>query len=182
MNIWKGKQIYLRAVEDDDLNNYYLKYEVETHAQRCGDRVLLPYSKALLQERVKKLSLQNPYTEEATLIICNHQHQPVGNINVHSLNTIHRVFSYGLGIQKPYRKKGYGKEAIRLLLSFYFYELNYHKVETKVYSFNSASIKLHESLGFIKEGTLRDNIYAKGAYHDTICYGMTKEEFIKISP
>lgn len=180
MNIWHGKKIYLRAVCSDDLHHYYLKYTVDTRSQRHGDRALLPYGPDMMKERVKKLSMQNPYEEEATLIISDYQNNPVGNINVHSINRINRTFSYGLGIQKEFRKKGYASEAIKLLLGFYFLELNYNKVETKVYSFNPESMGLHEKLGFVKEGVLRQNIYADGRYHDTICYGLTKEEYMKM--
>lgn len=180
MNIWQGKKIYLRAVCSDDLNNYYLKGNVDTPSQRNGDRALLPYSPDMMKERVHKLSMQNPYEEEATLIISNNENTPVGNINVHSINQVNRTFSYGVGIRNEFRRNGYASEAIMLLLNFYFLELNYNKVETKVYSFNHESMGLHERLGFTKEGVLRQNIYADGKFHDTVCYGLTKEEFLNL--
>jgi len=56
-------------------------------------------------------------------------------------------------------------------------ELSYQKVNTTVYSFNNPSMLLHEKLGFMKEGQLRNIIFTKGSYYDGICYGMTREEF-----
>ncbi|MFT3654578.1 hypothetical protein DALLNEIH_00998 [Bacillus sp. B01(2024)] len=66
---------------------------------------------------------------------------------------------------------------ILMVLRFYFLELAYQKVNTTVYSFNNNSIRLHEKLGFMKEGQLRNVIFTKGAYYDNICFGMTREEF-----
>jgi RimJ/RimL family protein N-acetyltransferase len=50
-------------------------------------------------------------------------------------------------------------------------------VNIKVYGFNEASIRLHESLGFQREGCLRRMVYTEGRFHDEVVYGMTAEEF-----
>jgi hypothetical protein len=47
-----------------------------------------------------------------------------------------------------------------------------------VYSFNDASIRLHESLGFQREGRWRRMGYSEGQYFDLLFYGLTVEEFI----
>ena len=64
-----------------------------------------------------------------------------------------------------------------LLLRYYFQERRYQKVTIKVYSFNEASMRLHESLGFQVEGRLRRMVYTDGGFHDEVVYGMTVEEF-----
>ena len=42
---------------------------------------------------------------------------------------------------------------------------------------NPASIRLHEKLGFVLEGTLRRMFYTHGQYHHLLWFGMTREEF-----
>ncbi len=49
-----------------------------------------------------------------------------------------------------------------------------------VYAFNERSIRLHEKMGFQKEGQIRRAVYTNGQYYDEILYGMTKEEFESI--
>lgn len=63
-------------------------------------------------------------------------------------------------------------------MRYYFQELRYQKVTIHIYSFNDASAKLHETLGFQLEGRLRRTIFTKGQYFDELLYGMTREEFI----
>lgn len=178
-NIWKGKTISLRAVEMSDLEDYFCNNSLVTNTddQRNGDRSIFPRSKSLMADRVDKLSKINPYEQECFLIIVDNDGKPVGNINTHSCNRIDGTFQYGAGIKTEYRGKGYASEAIKLLMRFYFMELRYQKVETRVYSFNEDSIKLHEKLGFELEGVLRRSHFANGKYHDVKCFGMTKEEF-----
>lgn len=183
MNIWQGNKVCLRAVEMSDLEDYFCKEEqLDTDAQRKGDRLIFPTSKVMMRDRVESLAKTNPYSEEFFMIIEDMEGNLVGNINTHSCSRIDGTFQYGLGIKSEYRGNGYAQEAIKLLLRFYFMELGFHKVETRVYSFNKESIGLHKKLGFALEGTLRRRHFALGDWHDVICFGMLKEEFSSIFP
>ncbi|NLM43577.1 MAG: GNAT family N-acetyltransferase, partial [Clostridiales bacterium] len=64
------------------------------------------------------------------------------------------------------RGKGYGKEALDLLLDFGFNELNFHRIQLNVISYNDAAIALYETLGFVKEGIYRELIYRDGKRYD----------------
>lgn len=86
-------------------------------------------------------------------------------------------FSYGVAIRNEHQRKSYASEAIILVLRYYFQELRYQKVTTPVFSFNEASRRLHEQLGFQQEGRLRRKIFTRGQYFDEIVFGMTMEEF-----
>ena len=46
-----------------------------------------------------------------------------------------------------------------------------------VYSFNAASLALHEKLGFVREGTLRRMVYTGGQHYDIAAFGLTADEF-----
>ena len=100
-----------------------------------------------------------------------------GVIGVQNADQRNGTFKYGIAIRPHQQRKGYASEAIRLLVRHYFAELRYQKVIATVYSFNAASMKLHESLGFQLEGRLRRMIYSDGQYHDELIYGLTADEF-----
>lgn len=178
MNIWQGEKVRLRAVEEKDLEGYFCrKGPVDSVSERNGDRAIFPKSSVMMRDRVNHLAKSNPYEEEFFMIIEDNDGHAVGNINTHSVNRVNGTFEYGIGIVDTYRGKGYAKEAIALVLRFYFYELGFNKVETRVYGFNENSLKLHEKLGFVEEGRLRDNHFSNGSHHDTVCYGMLRSEF-----
>lgn len=88
-----------------------------------------------------------------------------------------RINKYAILIRRPYWRRGYASEAIKLVARYYFRELGYQKLAALVYSFNERSLRMHEKLGFVFEGRLRRTILTQGRHYDTICFGMTKEEF-----
>lgn len=177
---WQGELIKLRAVKPSDLEAYYLKTDNgDTESVRSSDRMIFPVGIETRKTRIDKLSNLNPYDESYTLMIESLDGQVVGNINTHSINMVDRIFKYGLGILKDYRGNGYASEAIKILCKYYFEELDFFKVEVSIYEFNTESIQLHEKLGFVKEGSLRQNHYAKGRRYDTYCYGLLKEEYMQ---
>jgi RimJ/RimL family protein N-acetyltransferase len=69
-----------------------------------------------------------------------------------------------------------------LVLRFMFGERRYQKCNNGAYAFNTASIALHEKLGFVQEGRRRRTALFGGEYHDEILFGLTVEEFTERHP
>ena len=83
--------------------------------------------------------------------------------------------------EREYRGRGYGYEAMGLTLDFVFHELNLHRVQLTVFSYNEAAIRLYEKLGFRREGVFREHLERDGQYFDMYLYGMLKHEWVKNS-
>jgi RimJ/RimL family protein N-acetyltransferase len=84
----------------------------------------------------------------------------------------------GLAIGDPaYRGKGYGYEAMQLLLRFGFHEINLHRVQLTVFSYNTPAIRLYQKLGFVHEGTQREFLHRDGERHDLLFYGLLQSEW-----
>jgi RimJ/RimL family protein N-acetyltransferase len=75
--------------------------------------------------------------------------------------------------------KGYGTEALKLLLDYSFLEMNLHKVSLRVFSFNNRAIKLYEKIGFQHEGRSRESIFREGKWHDIIHMSILQKEYIE---
>uniref|UniRef100_A0A7V4NG82 N-acetyltransferase n=1 Tax=Fervidobacterium pennivorans TaxID=93466 RepID=A0A7V4NG82_FERPE len=80
-------------------------------------------------------------------------------------------------VTPQYRGKGIGKLMLRKALEFAFKELNLHRITAEVYEYNERSLRLLESLGFKKEGILREAKYHDGRYWDIIVMGLMKEDW-----
>ncbi len=74
-------------------------------------------------------------------------------------------------------RKGYGREAILLLLDCAFGHLNFHRVAIGVVGFNERALRFWEKLGFRKEGVQRDGYYYDGRYHDFVMMSILEDEF-----
>jgi RimJ/RimL family protein N-acetyltransferase len=95
---------------------------------------------------------------------------------------VNGTFSFGLAIGDEHKGHGYAGEAVLLLLRYMFDERRFQKCETVVYGYNTASLALHERLGFAEEGRRRRHLFLGGEYHDGVLFGMTVEEFHELYP
>ena len=73
--------------------------------------------------------------------------------------------------------KGYGTEAIKLVLSFVFEELKLNRLQLEVYSHNLRGIRAYEKVGFVKEGVLRQAVYYNETYSDEIIMAILKVKY-----
>jgi RimJ/RimL family protein N-acetyltransferase len=82
----------------------------------------------------------------------------------------------GLGHRADWGK-GYGSEAMRLVLRYAFSELNLHRVQLTVIAYNARAIAMYEKLGFVREGAYREFVDRDGARHDLLLYGLLRPEW-----
>ncbi|WP_435334272.1 GNAT family N-acetyltransferase [Haloarchaeobius sp. TZWWS8] len=73
--------------------------------------------------------------------------------------------------------RGYGKEAVSLVVDYVFRTYPHPAIGAVAYDFNEASRGLLESLGFSEEGCIRRDRFIDGAYVDTYQYGLLREEW-----
>ncbi|EPD51047.1 GNAT family protein [Paenisporosarcina sp. FSL H8-0542] len=89
----------------------------------------------------------------------------------------HRVGWLSIALGPEFHGKGFGKEAMQLLMNYGFNELNLHRLQLTVFGYNVGAIKLYESLGFKPEGTFREFLQRNGKRHDMYLYGLLVSEF-----
>jgi RimJ/RimL family protein N-acetyltransferase len=88
---------------------------------------------------------------------------------------------YPLEYENPLdRGKGYGSEALKLLLQFAFLELNLHRIGLDVISYNEPAIRSYIRSGFSEEGRVREAIYREGKRYDRIYMGLLKQEWLAL--
>lgn len=86
------------------------------------------------------------------------------------------VLSIGIG-QSVHRSKGYGSDAIKLILRYAFHELNLDRVGLDVIEYNTGAIKAYEKAGFQLEGRKRSMVYRDGKRYDLILMGLLRDEW-----
>ncbi|STA92047.1 GNAT family N-acetyltransferase [Clostridium cochlearium] len=77
--------------------------------------------------------------------------------------------------------KGYGSEALFLVMDFAFRELNLHRLQLITISYNERAIKSYEKLGFKKEGIYREAVNRDGKRYDIYLYGILKREWEELN-
>ncbi len=175
-SIWEGARVRLRAVEPEDWERFFA-WDHDSEAARRAYFIPFPRSAVATRQWAERSAHEAPADDTFRFSIETLEGELVGTLNTHDCDRRQGTFSYGIAIGAEYWRHGYASEAIILVLRYYFRELGYQKVTVHVYDFNEPSIRLHERLGFQREGQVRHMIYTGGTYHDDLLYGMTAEEF-----
>jgi len=82
----------------------------------------------------------------------------------------------GIGAAED-RGKGYGSQALRMLLRFAFAELNLFRVSAVVPEYNETAIALLEKFGFMQEVCRRKALERDGRRWDLYVFGLLKDEW-----
>jgi [ribosomal protein S5]-alanine N-acetyltransferase len=75
------------------------------------------------------------------------------------------------------RGNGYMKEALSEIVKYGFEKMNLHRIEAFIGPTNIPSLKLVDSLGFVKEGHLREHYFKDGKVEDSVLFSLLKTEF-----
>lgn len=176
-SIWEGAKVRLRAVEPEDWERFFA-WDQDSETARHAYLIPFPRSVVATRQWAERSANEEPANDAFRFAIESQEGELVGTLNTHECDRRQGTFSYGVAIGADYRRQGYAAEAITLVLRYFFRERGYQKVTVHVYDFNEPSIRLHERLGFQREGRLRRMIYTDGTYHDDLLYGLTAEEFV----
>ena len=78
------------------------------------------------------------------------------------------------------KRLGYGREALKLLLKWSFEIKDFHRVWIDCKDYNKIALRLYESLGFVREGFLREILFTDGVYENLIVLGMLDNEYFSL--
>ena len=104
--------------------------------------------------------------------------RPIGTCGLHGPNMTHRTAEVGIAIgEADARGKGYGTEAMRLLLDYAFTALGLRNVMLRVYAYNTAAHRSYVKVGFKEMGRRRESRWHNGQFWDEIYMDILASEF-----
>jgi RimJ/RimL family protein N-acetyltransferase len=92
-------------------------------------------------------------------------------------NPDYRSASLGYCLSEAAWGHGYATEAARALLQWAFDTLDLNRVQAETDTRNRASARVLEKLGFLREGTLREDCVVNGDVSDSWVYGLLRREW-----
>ncbi|MBA0035105.1 UDP-4-amino-4,6-dideoxy-N-acetyl-beta-L-altrosamine N-acetyltransferase [Pantoea sp. BIGb0393] len=78
----------------------------------------------------------------------------------------------------PSSQRGVGGQMCKAVMQYAFNELGLYKISARVIEFNHRSLYLHNKLCFQQEGILRDHYYDGEKYHNVMCFGLIKNDWL----
>lgn len=110
-------------------------------------------------------------------ITANGSDEYLGEIVLNEIDEVVGSANLRLVMRPAYRGRGYGTEAIELVLGLAFDGIGLHRVGLDVLSINARAFSLYENIGFRVEGRLRDAYRDGDGWCDAIMMGMLEDEY-----
>ena len=101
----------------------------------------------------------------------------IGWCHLSTWNPVHRSASLGYCFTEAAWGHGYATEAARALLRWAFDTLDLNRDQAEADTRNAASARVLEKLGFVREGTLREDCVVNGEVSDSWVFGLLRREW-----
>ena len=171
----KGKKILLSPVSKNDIalfHSWISDLEV-TKTTLSSAKIF-----TLEDERDWFADIGRSADDKVLAIVVKNNAKVIGTIGLHKIDSTDRRASLGIMIgDKRYWGKGYGKEAVVLMLDFAFTALNLHSVHLGVFAFNHRAVRAYKTVGFKEYGRQREAHFWGGVYYDIIQMDILESEF-----
>jgi RimJ/RimL family protein N-acetyltransferase len=171
--MFKGQKVLLRATKREDMERQWVSENDPELFYLDGGR---PRPSSL--ESLYQYFDQNQSREDGVSFAIEADGKYIGHCGLHSYNTTAHLCELSIEIgDKAYWGQGYGRDAIRLLLTYAFEHMNMHRVWLTTHAENERAMRCYKACGFVEEGRLRQHVYLRGHYVDRVVMGILREEF-----
>ncbi|HEY9187577.1 MAG TPA: GNAT family protein [Ignavibacteria bacterium] len=166
-----GNKCYLSPIDRADVEEF-TKWVNDLEVTRTLSIFNLNINYDVELDIIDKISKDHNYS-----IIDIKNDKLIGIVGLSNIDYLHRTAEIGIFIgDKSYWNKGYGEEAMKLLLKYSFSYLNLRNVMLRVYSYNHSAIKCYEKIGFKMIGKRRNAIQFDMKEHDIIFMDILNDE------
>jgi len=104
----------------------------------------------------------------------------LGQVSLFMIDSVSRKAELAIVLTPGNLEKGYGSEALKLLLSFGFDQINLNRIWLTVNANNHRAIHVYEKAGFVREGVLRQDRFINGHYEDTVIMSILREDYDRV--
>jgi RimJ/RimL family protein N-acetyltransferase len=176
----QGKRVLLRALRRDDLpRQCEFNNALDVELASGGDPPI-PQSLERLQAEFDAEVAKGGRDGASFAIEADGKF--IGQCALFNFNDTARTCELGIVIGAPdYLGKGYGREAIMLLLDYAFRLRNFRKVYLTVNGDNERAQRAYRACGFAEEGCWRQHVWSAGQYVDLVCMGIFHADWLERS-
>lgn len=180
-DILNGTLVRLSAVDPEEFSKAFAVWRrdsefmrlMDSNAPRLGSRKDAQKS---LEKELEDQQLNQHWFTIRTLV----EDKLIGDIGLYVVNWSGRDAFVGLGIgERDFWGKGYGTDAMHLILRYAFMEVNLRRVTLTVFEYNPRAIRSYEKAGFRHEGRLRKLLHRDGNRYDELFMGILRDEWME---
>ena len=169
----RGKKIILRRQREEDASFFAYWLNQPQVMFQCG------FEKTTDEEEEKRI-INNSYKSEDSVwfTITDLDGNVIGETGLLRMFPAWHQTDLTIIIPDPeMQHKGYGSEAIRIMLDMAFHEYEMHRVSIGVVGLNTDALEFYKKIGFKQEGILEEAYYYNDEYSDFIMMRILSQEW-----
>jgi RimJ/RimL family protein N-acetyltransferase len=175
-DLFRGKLVRLAAAAEEDAAAFSRWSQDADYLRALDSDYARPLSVKDFTERLES-ERSDPNTVAFRLRTLEDD-RLIGFVALHNIEWNNQTALLAIGIgEAEYRGKGYGTDALRLVLNYAFHELNLFRVGLDVVGNNAQAIRAYERVGFSREGAVRGALLRDGQRHDFYRMGILRDEW-----
>jgi len=169
-----GSRVYLRPLEEDDLPSIRI-WANDPEIRRLTGEVG-PMSAAGADQFYERI--KTDLNRIWFAIVLKENDRIIGEAGLLRIFYPWRTADLSIIIGDKFSwNKGYGSEAILLLMDYAFGTLSLHRLAIGVVGFNERALKFYEKAGFKREGIQRDGYFSNHQFSDFVMMSILEDEF-----
>ncbi|AHV95476.1 GNAT family N-acetyltransferase [Paenibacillus sabinae] len=171
-----GHRLTLRALRQEDAKALLPCWSYPEAAVWLGIKPLA--SKAEAEELIRLLLVMEREEESLRWSITLPSGEVIGSCGYNSWQLAGAFRGeVGFELSPAFWGRGYMREALTLALGYGFEEMGLNRIEAQCHPANLRSARLLASLGFRREGTLREYRHTPSGYQDVDLYTLLRREW-----
>jgi len=180
-DIFTGKLVRLSALDPDEFSKAFTLWTRDSEFNRLLNTTASGLQSSTAVKRWLEKDLEeasNGFHAFSIRTLVNDELVGGTDLDVVNWNGRNSFVGIFIGARENWGK-GYGTDAMNILLRYAFMELNLRRVSLGVFAYNPRAIRSYEKAGFQHEGRLRQALNHEGNRWDIHFMGVLRDEWLE---
>jgi len=180
-DIYRGALVRLSSISAEDMAKAFVQWDRDTEMHRLADTDPAQlWSEKKLKEFFEKDLEKDPPRAYRFSVRSLPDDRLIGAAGLVP-NWIHGdAWAYIVVGDRDCWNKGFGTDAMRLILQYGFIELNLRRISLGLHAYNERALKTYQKVGFQLEGRTRGDGLRDGVRFDGLWMGILREEWLAL--
>ena len=181
--LFRGSLVRLAAEEPETLAKAFVRWTLDSEYFRMLDsEPQLMWSEKKYNEWLEKDLEKDPSQNLSFGIRTLADDRLIGFMALFDESWQHgdALVSIAIG-EREYWSKGYGTDAMQVMLAYVFNELNYRRLSLIVFEHNPRGMRSYQKSGFVLEGRMRGVMARDGRRWDWLFMGILRAEWAQMN-
>jgi RimJ/RimL family protein N-acetyltransferase len=175
-SILVGERVRLRGLREDDVPTL-ARWEMDPGRMTTGSNIVTPPSEAAAKELIARGCANDKDNFGFVIETLGDPPVLVGWLTLWGARPKDRNATISIALAREYLGRGYGTDAMHVIVDYAFREVGLHRIQLEVESFNTAGIRAYEKAGFVEEGRHRESVWHDGRWYDEVMMSILDHEW-----